>query len=155
MKKREIDFKRMRELWEEFGMHYDQLHAFYHDAVAGFVWFKEKVASDQEVSAPATKAATSIRTSSGTESASHTIGFSDRILLPPAYMLAPWWKRKSETSQAATTSELSRMFVSWPSMNFGTTTFAVNTAGQRAITTEPMKSFGSTRASTYGAIFGI
>ena len=49
MKKKEIDFKRMRELWEEFGMHYDQLHAFYHDAVAGFVWFKEKVASDQEV----------------------------------------------------------------------------------------------------------
>ena len=48
MEKREIDFKRMRELWEEFGARYDQLHAFYHDAVAGFVWFREKVVSDPE-----------------------------------------------------------------------------------------------------------
>jgi hypothetical protein len=34
----------MREVWEEFGAYYDRLHAFYHDAVAGLVWFREKVA---------------------------------------------------------------------------------------------------------------
>ena len=49
MVKREVDFERMRELWEQYCTHYQQLHAFYHDAVAGFVWFKEKVASDQEI----------------------------------------------------------------------------------------------------------
>ena len=49
MENREVDFKRMRALWMEFGAHYDQLHAFYHDAVAGFVWFREKVATDQEI----------------------------------------------------------------------------------------------------------
>ena len=49
MEKREVNLKRMHEIWEEFCEHYDRLHAFYHDAVAGFVWFKEKVASDQEI----------------------------------------------------------------------------------------------------------
>ena len=49
MEGRETDFRRMREIWEEFGAHYDRLHAFYHDAVAGFVWFREKVTSDQEI----------------------------------------------------------------------------------------------------------
>lgn len=49
MKDKEMDYKRMRELWEEFGAHYDQLHAFYHDAVAGLIWFKERVLSDQEM----------------------------------------------------------------------------------------------------------
>ena len=44
----ETDLKRMREIWQEFGEHYDRLHAFYHDATAGLVWFREKVASDQE-----------------------------------------------------------------------------------------------------------
>ena len=49
MEVKETDLRRMRELWQEFGAHYDRLHAFYHDAVAGLVWFREKVASDQEV----------------------------------------------------------------------------------------------------------
>lgn len=49
MEVRKTDLRRMRQLWEEFGAHYDQLHAFYHDAVAGFVWFREKVTSDQEI----------------------------------------------------------------------------------------------------------
>ena len=49
MEKREINYGRMKELWKEFGSHYDQIHAFYHDAVAGFVWFKEEVASEQEI----------------------------------------------------------------------------------------------------------
>ncbi len=49
MENREINYERMSELWKEFSFHYDQMHAFYHDAVAGFVWFKEKVASDQEI----------------------------------------------------------------------------------------------------------
>ena len=49
MENREVDFKRIRALWMEFGAHYDQLHAFYHDAVAGFVWFREKVTTDQEI----------------------------------------------------------------------------------------------------------
>jgi len=49
MEVKETNLMRMRELWEEFGAHYDRLHAFYHDAVAGFVWFREKVTSDQEI----------------------------------------------------------------------------------------------------------
>ena len=49
MEVRETDRRRMHELWEEFGAHYDRLLAFYHDAVAGFVWFREKVTSDQEI----------------------------------------------------------------------------------------------------------
>ena len=48
MEERKIDLKRMREIWREFGAYYDGLHAFYHDAVAGFVWFREKMVSDQE-----------------------------------------------------------------------------------------------------------
>ena len=48
MEERKIDLKRMREIWRRFGGYYDGLHAFYHDAVAGFVWFIEKMVSDQE-----------------------------------------------------------------------------------------------------------
>ena len=48
MEERKVDLKRMREVWEEFGAHYDRLHAFYHDSVAGFVLFRTTVASDQE-----------------------------------------------------------------------------------------------------------
>ena len=49
MEVRETNLKHMREIWEEFGVHYDRLHAFYHDAVAGLVWFRERVVSDQEI----------------------------------------------------------------------------------------------------------
>ena len=48
MEERKIALKRLREIWEEFRAHYDRLHAFYHDSVAGFVLFRTTVASDQE-----------------------------------------------------------------------------------------------------------
>ncbi len=48
MTKGTYDYKRMGELWREFGAYFDQVHAFYHDAYMGFECFREKVTHDQE-----------------------------------------------------------------------------------------------------------